>query len=162
MEKFEIQKKGYDKSQVDNYIKSLICQYEKTLFEQKDRIEELKSANATLECKIAEYESRQDNINLALTQAIEKAKNIEYASKVRYALEGERIKLFESKWTNYCKTFINKISGKESAILSQYLKQTREELALLVSTELNISDDVTDSDIGDDFIEESTRLNGLS
>ena len=158
MEKFSEQKKGYDKLQVDNYIKGIVSQYEKTIFDQRDRIEELKRDNYELASKLKDYESRQDSINEALTQAIEKAKNIEYASKVRFALEGERIKMFESKWTSHCKTFLNKIGNRERAYMGEYLKETKEELASLMATELNITDDVSQNNVAEDFIEESIRL----
>ena len=98
MSNFSIVRKGYDKAQVQEYIKMQADKYESTILALRDRIEGLTRENKDMRAKVDELKKEQDNINVALTQAIDKAKNIEYSSKVKFALEGERLKIFSSKW----------------------------------------------------------------
>ncbi|MBD5100192.1 MAG: hypothetical protein HDT29_02745 [Clostridiales bacterium] len=153
---FTILRKGYDKNQVQEYIKSLTDKYEKTILGLRDRVEGLMRENQELMRKVDLLKKEQDNINLALTQAIDKAKNIEYSSKVKFALEGERLKVFSSKWESYCKANINVIdkSGREG--VRGKLREFEEELTSLMSKELNIGDYVNEAD--QDFFSESKRL----
>lgn len=139
MENFSIDKKGYNKSEVDVYLQKIINQYERASFEQRERIESLKNENKNLQLQNAEYQSKKDNINLALTQAIEKAKNIEYASKIRYALEGERITIFEKKWSTYCKNVMPKIAPQIVTEMNNFFNNTRQELSAMLSENLNLS-----------------------
>lgn len=153
---FTKSRKGYDKNQVQEYIKSLTDKYEKTILGLRDRVEGLMRENQELMRKVDLLKKEQDNINLALTQAIDKAKNIEYSSKVKFALEGERLKVFSSKWESYCKANINVIdkSGREG--VRGKLREFEEELTSLMSKELNIGDYVNEAD--QDFFSESKRL----
>ena len=94
---FRTARKGYDKSDVDEYIVNLCKSYEKSLAAQKERIENLKAEVASKERLISEFNDKKDSITRSITMAVEKSKQIEYASKVRYALEGERLKIFSDK-----------------------------------------------------------------
>ncbi|MCX4362263.1 MAG: hypothetical protein OSJ74_02595 [Clostridia bacterium] len=153
---FSQARKGYDKAQVQEYIKQQQDKYESTILGLRDRIEGLTRENKDLSTKVGELKKEQDNINIALTQAIEKARNIEYSSKVKFALEGERIKIFSSKWQSYCKANINTIDRSQRDGVVSRLKEYEEELTELMSKELNISDYVNEAD--QDFFSESRRL----
>lgn len=153
---FSQARKGYDKGQVQEYIKLQTDKYESTILGLRDRIEGLTRENKDLTNKVNELKKEQDNINLALTQAIDKAKNIEYSSKVKFALEGERIKIFSSKWQSYCKANVKAIDrGQREGVVAR-LKEYEDELLELMSRELNISDYVNEAD--QDFYSESRRL----
>lgn len=153
---FTKSRKGYDKNQVQEYIKSLTDKYEKTILGLRDRVEGLMRENQELMRKVDLLKKEQDNINLALTQAIDKAKNIEYSSKVKFALEGERLKVFSSKWESYCKANINVIDKSNREGVRGKLREFEEELTSLMSKELNIGDYVNEAD--QDFFSESKRL----
>ena len=153
---FTTSRKGYDKNQVQEYIKSLTDKYEKTILGLRDRVESLMRENQELGRKVDLLKKEQDNINLALTQAIDKAKNIEYSSKVKFALEGERLKVFSSKWESYCKANINVIDKSQRDGVRGKLREFEEELTNLMSKELNIGDYVNEAD--QDFFSESRRL----
>lgn len=139
MENFSIEKKGYNKEQVTNYIRKISSQFENANLEQRERIESLKRENKDLTLQLSEYQAKKDSINSALTQAIEKAKNIEYASKIRYALEGERIAIFEKKWTSYCKNAVQKVAPQVIAELNDFLSNIRRELKSMLSENLNLN-----------------------
>lgn len=153
---FSISRKGYDKEQVQEYIKVQTDKYEKTILGLRDRVEGLLRENQDLLRKVDLLKKEQDNINLALTQAIDKAKNIEYSSKVKFALEGERLKVFSSKWESYCKANINVIDKSQRDGVRGKLREFEEELTTLMSKELNIGDYVNEAD--QDFFSESKRL----
>ena len=154
---FSISRKGYDKNQVQEYIKYQSDKYEKTIGGLRDRVEGLIRENQELVKKVESLKKEQDNINLALTQAIDKAKNIEYSSKVKFALEGERLKIFSSKWESYCKANINVIDKSQRDGVRGRLREFEDELVNLMSKELNIGDYVNEAD--QDFFTESKRLN---
>ena len=156
MSNFSVVRKGYDKAQVQEYIKMQADKYESTILGLRDRIEGLTRENKDLRGKVDELKKEQDNINIALTQAIDKAKNIEYSSKVKFALEGERLKIFSSKWQSYCKANVKSVDKDQREGVISKLKEYEEELVELMSKVLNISDYVNDAD--QDFFSESRRL----
>ena len=156
MSNFSTVRKGYDKAQVQEYIKMQTDKYESTILALRDRIEGLTRENKDMKEKVEELKKEQDNINVALTQAIDKARNIEYSSKVKFALEGERLKIFSSKWQSYCKANVQSIDKDQREGVVSRLKQYEEELTELMSKELNISDYVNEAD--QDFFSESRRL----
>ena len=153
---FSISRKGYDKNQVQEYIKAQTDKYEKTILGLRDRVEGLTRENQELMRKVDSLKKEQDNINIALTQAIDKAKNIEYSSKVKFALEGERLKVFSGKWESYCKANVNVIDKSQRDGVRGKLREFEEELVTLMSKELNIGDYVNEAD--QDFFSESRRL----
>lgn len=154
---FSLSRKGYDKIQVQEFIKAQTDKYENTIMGLRDRIEGLLRENQELVHKVESLKKEQDSINIALTQAIDKAKNIEYSSKVKFALEGERLKIFSSKWQSYCKANVNVVDRAQRDGVSDRLKAFENELVELMSKELNISDYVNEAD--QDFFSESKRLN---
>ena len=156
MTNFSTVRKGYDKAQVQEYIKMQADKYESTILALRDRIEGLSRENNEMRAKVDDLKKEQDNINVALTQAIDKAKNIEYSSKVKFALEGERLKIFSSKWQSYCKANVKSVDKDQREGVVSRLKQYEEELEELMSKELNISDYVNEAD--QDFFSESRRL----
>ena len=74
---FAIKRKGYDVKQVDEYILNLTKNYERSLAAQRDRIETQKAEIAAKEKLLQEYNARKDSITNSITQAVEKAKQIE-------------------------------------------------------------------------------------
>ena len=110
MDTFRTKLNGYDKKQVDDYILGLSSQFEKSNAQLRERIKLLENENDTLYRDLCNYRRKEENISTALMNAIDKAKEIDYASKVRFALEGERLKDFSRKWTSYCRNQVNKVA----------------------------------------------------
>lgn len=154
---FATARKGYDRFQVQEYIKDMTDKYEKTIMGLRDRVEGLKRENGELTHKVDLLKHDQDSINLALTQAIDKAKNIEYSSKVKFALEGERLKIFSSKWQSYCKATCNTVDKSQRDNVVAKLKEFEGELVDLMNKELNIGDYVNEAE--QDYFSENRRLN---
>ena len=100
MAKFDIDKKGYDTSQVDKFIDSLTLKYEEKLSEQKDRVFSLKREIGTLKERLENYEEKDKQISKALIFAVEKAEQIENSAKKIYDLEVRRIRILYKKWND--------------------------------------------------------------
>ena len=98
MAKFDIDKKGYETSQVDKFIDSLTLKYEEKLSEQKDRVFSLKKEISTLKERLETYEEKDKQISKALVFAVEKAEQIENSAKKIYDLEVRRIRILYKKW----------------------------------------------------------------
>ena len=75
--KFDINKKGYDTEQVDNFINKLSVKYEEKLSEQKDRVFSLKNELALMEERLESYKDKDKQISQALIYAVEKVEQIE-------------------------------------------------------------------------------------
>ena len=105
---FNIERKGYNKEQVDGHIKQLTMRYESAAAEQKDRIFELKSALSTSEKLIEEYRRKEGEINSALVAAVNKAREMEDIAEKKYDLEIQRLKLFNAKWQSYFNEIIKR------------------------------------------------------
>ena len=61
--KFDINKKGYDTEQVDNFINKLSVKYEEKLSEQKDRVFSLKNELALMEERLETYKDKDKQIS---------------------------------------------------------------------------------------------------
>lgn len=98
MANFNLDKKGYNPEEVDEYINKLCLKYEEKLSEQKDRVVALKSEVDGLNKKLAGYVDKDEQISKALLFAVEKAEQIENNAKNVYNLEIKRINALYSRW----------------------------------------------------------------
>ena len=105
MAKFEIDKSGYNISQVDEYIDSLTLKYEKRLSEQKDKLFALKNEYNMLETNLSESKLKEEEVSKALLFAVEKSEQIEKSSKKIYDLEVRRMRLMYAKWKDMLAQF---------------------------------------------------------
>ncbi len=153
---FTVVRKGYDPKQVDTYLATLTKQYDDATMERRDRIEELKHDNARLQATIDTLQSRQQAVELALEQAIDKAKQIEYAAKVRYCLEGERLQLFQAKWTEFCLRNARGVWQQDGDAVGKALVDAQEELRTLMAQELHIGAYLDQATF--DYTQERARL----
>lgn len=163
MERFNIKRKGYSPEEVDNYISTLEKKYNEKLTEQTERIDALKLECAVKDKELAKYREKESDINEALLTAIEKAKEMDYTAKIRFTLEGERIKIFRSKWINYCdRQKENLRLRSERDTLAEYLDAMDREIAKVLERDIGISANVRFNDAEKDYIDESKRNNGFN
>ncbi len=163
MERFNVKRKGYAKDEVDAYISSMEKKYNDTLSEQMERIDSLKLECAIKTKELDKYRSRESDINEALLRAIEKAKEMDYTAKIRLTLEGERIKIFRSKWMNYCdrhKDNLRIIGERDN--LADYLDAMDKEIAKLLEKDVNIKSECELSAAEEDFVSETRRSGGFN
>lgn len=98
MARFDINKKGYDTEQVDNFIGKLSLKYEEKLSEQKDRVFALKNELAVMEERLNSYREKDKQVSQALVFAVEKAEQIESNASKLYDLEVKRLRLLYKQW----------------------------------------------------------------
>lgn len=67
--------------------------------EQAERINELREENANLLIALEGYRKKEKEISDLINYAKKQSEDIRNESKVKYALECERIKLYRQKWT---------------------------------------------------------------
>ena len=115
MVKFDIDKKGYEPGQVDNYIKTLTLKYEEKLAEQKDRVFTLRNEVNVLKERLESYHDKDRQISKALIYAVEKADQIENSARKLYELEIKRINILYEKWNNIVAS-IEKTYGKNRTL----------------------------------------------
>lgn len=156
MQTFKTVFKGYERQRVDEYIAGLSSQFEKTNQQLRERINQLENENDKLYSQLCEYRRREESISVALTNAVDKAKEIDYASKVRFALEGERLKEFSQKWTSYCSSQINKVAPKHSIATAAFIAQMKKSLQELAGEQLNLGNYINEAVI--DHENEEQRL----
>ncbi len=161
MDTFRIRIKGYDKKQVDDYIVSLSSQFEKSNCELRERIKRLENENDELYRDLCGYRQREESISTALMNAIDKAKEIDYASKVRFALEGERLNDFSRKWTSFCKNRVNKVSPRHAQETAAFINEMKKSLELLMGEQLNLGSYVNEATIEHENEEERLKKNSV-
>ena len=108
MVKFDIDKKGYDIEQVENYINTLTVKYEEKLAEQKDRVFTMRNELNMMKEKLSVYKNKDKQISQALVFAVEKAGQIEDGARKLYDLEIKRINILYDHW----KVIIDEIENK--------------------------------------------------
>lgn len=98
MVKFDIEKKGYDIEQVENYINTLSVKYEEKLAEQKDRVFTMRNELEVLKNRLEAYQNKDKQISQALYYAVEKAGQIENSARKLYDLEIKRVNILYERW----------------------------------------------------------------
>lgn len=98
MVKFDIEKKGYDVEQVENYINTLSLKYEEKLAEQKDRVFTMRNELEVLKSRLEAYQNKDKQISQALYFAVEKAGQIENSARKLYDLEIKRVNILYERW----------------------------------------------------------------
>ncbi len=172
-------KKKYSKTDFDNYAAAVRNEYESTILQQRERIDELKTELDREKTRNGELESQKDLVYRAITQALKKADDIERVSLIRYNQEIAQLKSFHDKWIGYYNKIIakypldddlvatSKINGKIAEVLdkagdieSQYrsererlVESLQEESAAVDSSENQASDYADRSPAGFSFAE---------
>lgn len=100
---FTKSKNGYSVKEVDDYIEHMESSFKKTILEKEEQIEKL----------IQDYKVKEKTITLALTAAVEKAKDIETSSKNIYKLKIEQLTILCSKWEMLLNEMIRRYPGIE-------------------------------------------------
>ena len=140
MKEFDIERKGYNKKEVENYIANLKNQYEDEI--EKSKQEAMQAQAELMQCKMEldSYHKKDDQISNALVVAVETAKEIESSAKTIYELEIKRVKVLYKKWNNILNEVkalypnINKVSG-----ISVLFDEFEEALNKILSKEVELS-----------------------
>jgi cell division initiation protein len=129
MAKFDINKKGYDIEQVDNFINKLTLKYEEKLSEQKDRVFSLKNELTSLQDRLEGYKDKDKQISQALIFAVEKAEQIEGNASKLYDLEIKRLRLLYKQWEDLANELLSvELPSKTKADLKKFNSTVKEVL----------------------------------
>lgn len=133
---FSSDRNGYNRAEVEAYIRNLKAGYESKLAEQRERINELDEVNEELVEKLKQYTSKESSISNALMVAVNKAKQIEENSKHLYELELQRIRLLFNKYKEILDDFIAQSPNSEQ---TQSLKNIIAEFKASLADSLNVN-----------------------
>ena len=109
MAQFTVVKNGYDKKEVELYVDKLKAQ----LDIEKNKNQQLSQQLKDYQDKDNEIKSKSENVSIALTAAVEKAKQIEKSSKNVYKLKIQQLGLLYNRWEKLLASILEKYPGIE-------------------------------------------------
>ena len=127
---FNVVKKGYDKTQVDEYIQNLANENNEIITNLKTEIEELKRQKEELEQVVNGYEKKKDEIFVAFVEAQETSAKLKSKAEKRFADEMERLQLFQQKWTTYAQEVAKTLAPEQVEKFEQAGRKFEEILSL--------------------------------
>jgi cell division septum initiation protein DivIVA len=158
-QRFCLVKNGYDKREVDGYLQKLEESNKKLVLTYQDELLKYKRRNAELEEEVAHLKSREDEIKMSLLAANEKANEMNLDLKIQYALEIERLKLFQAKWTNCYEELKERYHfGKDALNMESVVEATALEIENLLTRDFSLPRENKSSDIEKQFKSEVKRL----
>lgn len=104
MKEFQTSKNGYNKKEVDLYVEDT----EQKLNDLNEEINVLKNQLNIYTSQEKEIRQKEDNISIALTAAVEKAKQIEKSSKKVYELKIQELEILYKRWEKVLNEIVNK------------------------------------------------------
>lgn len=110
---FNIERKGYNRKEVDDYIYNIEQSYSAQGQEQRLRIVALKKENDELVTKLNAYKNKENMISKALIDAMARAKKIEENSRKIYDLEIQKIRILYNKYKELLDTMIQRNARDE-------------------------------------------------
>lgn len=121
---FNIEKNGYNKEEVDSYIKKLNKDFNIELEEKRERVNYLKNKLDSCEAELKKFKTKDENISIAMISAVEKAKQVEETSNNMYKLKLQQLNILYNRWENLLSQAIEKYPE---------LKSEHQEIKSLVS-----------------------------
>ncbi len=128
--KFDIERKGYKKMEVDEYIFALKTEYESKLNDQKNRIIALRTSLEEKEKQIASLQAKSDLISTAIIEAVAKANELEKLAVKRYRDEMEQLRAFHDKWQAHYNKLLEKYPDDEGLKAQGKFKLAMDELLM--------------------------------
>ncbi len=104
MKDFQTAKNGYNKDEVTLYIAKL----EEQLNEKQQKIDSLEKSLLGYQNREKDLKEQSENISIALTAAVEKAKQIEKSSKSVYNLKIEELEILYARWERVLNELVKK------------------------------------------------------
>ncbi|MDR3217038.1 MAG: hypothetical protein LBT55_06445 [Clostridiaceae bacterium] len=156
---FNITKKGYSVPEVEDYIKREKNKTDAAAMEAQKNREILLQENRTLCVEVKNLQKREDEIKTSLLAATEKSNEMMLDLKLQYALEIERLKIFQAKWTNAYEELKERYHF-ESDVLSMenVVVNTAHELEKLLTSDFGLQRRDNGGDAERQFKSESQRL----
>lgn len=143
--KFNIEKKGYAIKEVDDFLISNQIENDRILSEKQSRINELREENYKLSKALDAYKKKEEFISSALTNATQKAAEIEENAKKAYSLEIKNVKDLFEKWDKFLKTLIKRYPKMSDFDPDEVLNNMKSEIDKTLNEEFAIEDATSSS-----------------
>ena len=121
--KFDKSFRGYDTTQVDNYLKAQQDHFDQVTATQKQRIFQLSDENEQLKAQLSKYQLDEKAIKDSLIESQKLAIQLKNDADKYSNLVLKRAKLFYATWQAYAKTMLNALSPQEMAQFSALMHQ---------------------------------------
>ena len=157
-----MRRRGYDVSEVENYIIEMQSKNDTALIEQKERIAALKQENESLTKEVAALRAQENQIKLTLMSATHTAEKLDEDLKMRYSAELKRLQLFRAKWTNAYEEIKERYNFSKDALnMESVAVQTELELAKFLRQNFSLSNGRETDEMEEYFKREVDRLTNL-
>lgn len=134
--KFKEEKHGYNKTEVDFYVSDL----EIKLINAQRECDRLKSQIEEISRGQKDYQEKSQNISVALTAAVEKARQIEESSKNVYKLKIQQINLLYNRWEGFLEEMLKKYPKVETVNnVKQMMNEFRNSIKNTLKDDFKIS-----------------------
>ncbi len=110
---FKIVFRGYDKEEVEKYLKETEQRYSETLAAQKERIIDLSDENGLLREQVRQYKVDEQAISKSLVESQKLAAEMRGDAEKFAQLTLSRAKIFYATWQAYAKTLAASLSDNE-------------------------------------------------
>ncbi len=151
--------RGYDVNEVDDFLKNEENKKSRAILDLQSEIVELKKQNFELKNEIFGFQEKEARINEETTMAKAKAEQLTTDLKVQYALEIERLKLFQAKWTNAYEELKERYHfAKDALNMESVVTSTSIELEKALARDFSLSNTSTMNPIEQQFKSEVERL----
>lgn len=142
---FSIEKKGYSIKEVDDFLISNQIENDRILSEKQSRINELREENYKLSKALDNYKKKEEYISSALTNATQKAAEIEENAKKTYSLEIKNVKDLFNRWDNFLKTLIKRYPKMNDFDPDEVLNNMKSEVDKTLKEDFAIDEDSNNS-----------------
>lgn len=162
MARFNLERKGYNKKEVDDYIGKTVSYLEAKINDQNERIKQLKEETDFLYKKTDEYRRNEEKVSSALIKVMDIRHNTELEMYERNELELERLKLFREKWLSYALEVQKSECEGIIDSLNRYMDGFTAEFNASVKTDLNIRPAPQKrNEAESEYFKEKERISGL-
>ena len=127
--KFDKSFRGYNVTQVDNYLKAQQERFDQVSTTQKQRIFQLSNENDQLKAQLKQYQLDEKAIKDSLVESQKLAIQLKDDAEKYSRVVLKRAKLFYATWQAYAKTMLNAFSPEEMSQFNSLMKKIEELIA---------------------------------
>ena len=156
---FKVERKGYCRKDVEEFIQAESKKHEDIHHEQRERIDNLVKENLQLQNKIQQFEKKEGKIVEAIMTARENADKLTAEIKLRYMMELERLNLFRAKWTGAYEELKERYGFDGDALnVESVAISTKLEIERFLQRDFSLSNGADDMSPEESFRLETERL----
>lgn len=158
-QKFNIVRRGYSPVEVEKFLEVRKVSSEQLYSELKKQAEDIKRENMRLNSELENFKSRENEIKESLLIATTKSNEMLLDLKLQYALEIERLKIFQAKWTNAYETLGERYHfEKDTLSMENVVINSVIELEKHLANDFGLKRSASGSDAERQFKSETERL----